>query len=85
MQHLLYDQVGDNMTRLHYFELFAGSTEGAKAGIIGWLLAAAVIENTGRYAAANTAFLNDFADGNAQLNVDLVGVYGDGHAWGTMT
>jgi len=84
MQHLLYDQVGGNMTRLHYFELFAGSAEGAKAGIIGWLLAAAVLENTGRYAAANTAFLNDFADGNAQLNVDLVGVYGDGHAWGTL-
>jgi hypothetical protein len=34
MQHLLYDQVSGNMTRLHYFELFAGSAEGAKAGII---------------------------------------------------
>ena len=85
IQHLLYDQVGQDMTRLHYFELFAGSAEGAKAGIIGWLLAAAVLENTGRYAAANTAFLNDFADGDAKLNVDLVGVYGDGHAWGTLT
>jgi hypothetical protein len=83
MQHLLYDQVGANMTRLHYFELFAGSAEGAKAGLIGWLLSAAVLENTGRYAAANTAFLNDFADGDAKLNVDLVGVYGDGHPWGT--
>ncbi|PIB93995.1 DUF4347 domain-containing protein [Caulobacter sp. FWC2] len=82
IQHLLYDQVGQDMTRVHYFELFAGSTDGAKAGIIGWLLAVAVLENTGRYAAANTAFLNDFADGDAKLNVDLVGVYGDGHAWG---
>ena len=85
VQHLLYDPVGQDMTRLHYFELFAGSADGAKAGIIGWLLAAAVLENTGRYAAANTAFLSDFADGDAKLNVDLVAVYGDGHAWGTLT
>jgi len=83
VQHLLYDPVGQDMTRLHYFELFAGSQDGAKAGIIGWLLAAAVLENTGRYAAANTAFLSDFADGDAKLNIDLVAVYGDGHAWGT--
>ncbi|HWT51939.1 MAG TPA: hypothetical protein VN113_07140 [Caulobacter sp.] len=77
---LLHADVG-GMTRQAYFEQFAGSIEGAKAALIGWLLSAAVIEDTGRYAKANDAFLADFLDGDAKLHVDLVAVYGDGRAW----
>ncbi|NQE64719.1 hypothetical protein E1H18_4975, partial [Caulobacter sp. RHG1] len=79
---ILQDKVGDGgITRQSFFEAVGGSMDGAKAALIGWLLAMAVIENTGRYADANNAFLTDFTDGDAKLNVDLVGVYGDGHAW----
>lgn len=79
---ILNDKVGGGeVSRQSFFESYTGSADGAKAALIGWLLAMAVIENTGRYAEANNAFLTDFADGAAKLNVDLVGVYGDGHAW----
>lgn len=79
---ILHDKVGDgSLSREAFFQAVGGSADGAKAALVGWLLAIAVIENTGRYAAANNAFLADFADGDAKLNVDLVGVYGDGHAW----
>ena len=77
---LLHADVG-GMTRQTYFERVAGSAEGGKAALIGWLLAEAVIEDTGRYAKANDAFLTDFSDGDAKLHVDLVAVYGDGQAW----
>lgn len=79
---LLHADVGAGMTRQGYFELFAGSELGGKAAMIGWLLAQAVVEDTGRYAKANDAFLADFGDGDARLNIDLVAVYGDGRAWG---
>jgi hypothetical protein len=79
---ILQEKVGDGgITRQGFFEAVGGSMDGAKAAVVGWLLAMAVIENTGRYAEANNAFLTDFTDGDAKLNVDLVGVYGDGHAW----
>ncbi|MET3667177.1 DUF4347 domain-containing protein [Caulobacter sp. 1776] len=77
---LLHTDVG-GMTRQAYFEHVAGSVEGGKAALIGWLLAEAVIEDTGRYAKANDAFLADFFDGDAKLHVDLVAVYGDGQTW----
>ena len=79
---ILHDKVGDgSLSREAFFQAVGGSADGAKAALVGWLLAIPVIENTGRYAQANNAFLADFADGDAKLNVDLVGVYGDGHAW----
>ncbi|HEY8616169.1 M10 family metallopeptidase [Phenylobacterium sp.] len=48
---------------------------GAKAAMVGWLLAEAVKADLGVYARANAAFLTDLADG-AEFAVDLVGVYG---------
>ena len=40
-------------------------------------MAEAVKADVGSYARATEAFLTDLADGAAQFNVDLVGVYGD--------
>jgi Ca2+-binding RTX toxin-like protein len=47
---------------------------GAKAAMVGWLLAEAVKADVGTYAHINDAFLGDLADG-ANYAVDLVGVY----------
>ena len=60
-----------------YFAAYGGDGLdgiGAKAAMVGWLLAEAQKANLGVYAQSNAAFLSDLIDG-ATYNVDLVGVY----------
>ncbi|MET0337994.1 MAG: hypothetical protein ABW063_09555 [Caulobacter sp.] len=52
-----------------------------KAGVVGYILAEAAKANFGSYANALENFYFDLADGQAQFNVDLVGVYGSDTAW----
>ena len=49
-----------------------------KAAAIGYLLQEALKSNVGAYAQAVENFYLDLADGSAQHNVNLVGVYGPG-------
>lgn len=61
-----------------YFEAYGQDGHngiGAKAAVVGWLLAEAEKADLGMYARSNAAFLTDMADGGAWA-VDLVGVYG---------
>jgi hypothetical protein len=58
-----------------YFAYYGQDDIGTKAAMVGWLLAEASKADLGMYVRANQAFLTDLADG-ADLNVDLVGVYG---------
>jgi hypothetical protein len=65
-------------SRMDYFAYYGqdgASGIGAKAAMVGWLLAEAVKADVGVYAKANDAFLADLADG-ARYAVDLVGTYG---------
>jgi hypothetical protein len=65
-------------SRADYFAYYGGDGVngiGAKAAMVGWLLAEAVKADVGTYAKANDAFLTDLADG-ANFAIDLVGVYG---------
>ncbi len=77
---ILLADVG-GQTRQAYFEAVAGTDGSAKAAVIGWLLGEAAKSDLGRYAEANNAFLADFMDGSAHLNVDLIGTYGSGATW----
>jgi hypothetical protein len=64
--------------RIAYLASYGGDGEtglGAKAALVGYLLAEAVKADVGVYAKANDAFLGDLADG-AAFGVDIVGVYG---------
>ena len=66
------------MTRADYFAAYGQdgvSGLGAKAAMVGWLLAEGQKADVGLYARANEAFLQDLADG-AAFGVDLIGVYG---------
>jgi len=66
------------MSRGDYFAAYGqdgASGLGAKAAMVGWLLAEGQKANVGIYARANDAFLHDLADG-AAFGVDLIGVYG---------
>lgn len=49
-----------------------------KAGMIGYLIAEGLKAHVGNYARAVENFYIDLADGSAQHNIDLVGVYGPG-------
>ena len=65
-------------SRVDYFAYYGGDGPnglGAKAAMVGWLLAEAAKADVGMYSKANDAFLTDLADG-ATFAVDLVGVYG---------
>lgn len=68
-----------------YFEALATQRMGGfdqdlamKAGVIGYLMAEGLKAHVGNYARAVENFYIDLADGSAQYNVDLVGVYGPG-------
>lgn len=76
VQALLLAPIGaEGMTRNTYFRALGETELGAKAAMVGWLLAEAQKAQLGVYAKANTAYLADLADG-APMNIDLVGVYG---------
>jgi hypothetical protein len=67
-----------SLSRSEYLgEIGGGSTSslGAKAAMVGWLLAEAAKADLGTYAHANDAFLTDVTLHNAPLGVDIVGVY----------
>ncbi|MCC7268013.1 MAG: right-handed parallel beta-helix repeat-containing protein [Caulobacteraceae bacterium] len=66
---------GQSATRADYFYAYGGDDLGAKAAMVGWLLAEAAKANLGMYAQSNSAYLTDLADGGP-YNVDLIGVYG---------
>lgn len=71
---------GGTFTRAEYFASYGGdglNGQGTKAAMVGWLLAEGAKSGIGVYAAANQAFLADLStDGEANFNVDLLGVYG---------
>jgi hypothetical protein len=72
-----FDLSGRTLTRAEYFAAYGGDGVnglGAKAAMVGWLLAEAEKADLGVYARSNAAFLADLADG-ASFSVDLVGVY----------
>jgi Ca2+-binding RTX toxin-like protein len=62
-------------TRTDYFTAYGKTDIGAKAAMVGWLLAEAMKADVGMFAGANNAYFADLADG-AAFNVDLVGQYG---------
>lgn len=69
---------GASLTRADYFAVYGGDGPdgiGAKAAMVGWLLAEAVKADLGTYAHANDAFLTDVGLNNAPFGVDLVGLY----------
>jgi beta-glucanase (GH16 family) len=69
---------GVSMTRATYFAYYGGDGAdgtGAKAAMVGWLLAEAEKADIGTYALSNDAFLTDVALHNAPFGVDLVGQY----------
>ncbi|HEY8616148.1 hypothetical protein [Phenylobacterium sp.] len=66
------------MTRAAYFAHYGQDGPegiGAKAAMVGWLLAEAAKADVGLYARANEAFLTDLGLNNT-AGVDLIGVYG---------
>ncbi len=70
---------GVTETRAQYFAYYGQDGPaglGAKAAMVGWLLAEAVKADVGTYALSNDAFLADVALHNAPFGVDVVGVYG---------
>lgn len=66
---------GSTFARSEYFEYYGNTPLGTKAAVVGWLLAEGVNNDIGAYANANENFLTDLVDGNAQFNIDLIGVY----------
>ncbi|WP_369058157.1 hypothetical protein ABOZ73_10805 [Caulobacter sp. 73W] len=58
-----------------YFYSYGKTDLGAKAAMVGWLLAEAEKGDVGVYAKSNAAFLAHLIDG-AEASVDLIGVYG---------
>jgi len=75
-----------SMTRANYFAYYGGDALGAKAAMVGWLLAEAVKSDVGLYARADNNFLHDLADdGGAQFHVNLITTYGPGTAYDYMT
>jgi len=62
-------------TRTDYFAYYGKTELGAKAAMVGWLLAEAMKADVGMYANASNTYLTDMADG-AAFAVDLVGDYG---------
>lgn len=68
---------GLTMTRGEYFAYYAQDSlngQGAKAAMVGWLLAAAQVENVGVYAKSADAFFADQLTHNV-YGVDLIGNY----------
>ena len=62
-------------TRTDYFAYYGGdgpSGTGAKAAMVGWLLAEAVKADIGVMAKSNDAWLTDLADGSAPFAIDLL-------------
>ena len=69
---------GVTFTRSDYFAYYGQDGTngiGAKAAMVGYLLAEAEKADVGVYAKSNDAFLMDVALHNAPFAVDLVGVY----------
>ncbi len=62
-------------TRADYFAAYGKTDIGAKAAMVGWLLAEAMKADVGMFAGASNAYFADMADG-APFAVDLVGAYG---------
>ena len=62
-------------TRADYFAYYGKTDIGAKAAMVGWLLAEAMKADVGMYANSSNAYLTDMADG-APFAVDLIGDYG---------
>ncbi|MDG2520892.1 hypothetical protein P7B02_04990 [Caulobacter segnis] len=54
---------------------------GAKAALVGYILAEAVKADVGKYANSLENFYYDLADGQAQFKVGLVAAYNDDGAW----
>ncbi len=70
---------GQTMTRAEYFAYYGQDGVngiGAKAAMVGWLLAEAAKADLGVYARSSDQFLLDLQDGAASFAVDLVGTYG---------
>ena len=79
--------IADIEARRAYFEAIAQTRMGGenqdlaiKAAAIGYMLQEGARSGVGAYGDALHAFLADAADGSAQYNVSLVGVYGGDHA-----
>ncbi|HZZ30540.1 MAG TPA: hypothetical protein VFE10_00995 [Phenylobacterium sp.] len=69
---------GQSFSRADYFAYYGGDGPnglGAKAAMVGWLLAEAEKADLGTYALSNDAFLTDVALHGAPFGVDLVGAY----------
>jgi hypothetical protein len=69
---------GPTVTRAEYFAIYGGDGPngiGAKAAMVGWLMAEAVKADLGTYALSNDAFLTDVALHNAPFGVDIIGHY----------
>jgi Ca2+-binding RTX toxin-like protein len=62
-------------TRVDYFNSYGKTEMGAKAAMVGWLLAEAMKADIGMFANASNAYFTDLADG-ASFAIDLVGQYG---------
>jgi hypothetical protein len=56
--------------RVAYFNVLGGDALGAKAALVGWLLAESAKSDLGPYAARNENFLYDLLDGTAALGAD---------------
>ncbi len=72
------DLGGMVMTRGQYFAYYGADGPdglGAKAAMVGWLLAEGVKADLGVYARSNDAYLADLVDGGPYA-VDLIGAYG---------
>ena len=62
-------------TRVDYFNSYGKTDLGAKAAMVGWLLAEAMKADIGMFANASNAYFTDLADGGP-FALDLVGQYG---------
>jgi serralysin len=72
--HAILDAPVAGGARADYFHYYGQDDIGAKAAMVGWLLAEAEKADIGFYARSGDAFLLDLADG-AKLQIDLIGVY----------
>ena len=65
-----------------YFQAYGDTTAvptlGAKAAMVGYIIAEATKAGLGAYATAETAFLHAMVSGTAVYNVDMIGMYAPG-------
>ncbi len=70
---------GGTYTRAEYFAEIGGGGLGARAAMVGWLMASAAEEDKGPYAEAMRAYLTDLgADGQASAKSAFLPAYGNG-------